>query len=327
VEAYVDSIAVLWELTPDVRVQGFGIAFALYGSVGVGRTLGTLADGGAFEGNFVSVVTTARGLVTRIEFFEVEDLDAALARFAELRPDPLRIPPNAAARAMDRWTEAPDAAPCVFDDRRAAPGVADGDGSAESRTLLATAGDRLALEHVRWTGSGEALRPVEVDAEGRILATILFDAGDRRAASEELSRRLLRGDARSWRPVLVEVQRGLVERDLARIRTALSDDFVFHDHRRTGPGLIEGADGYVAWLRALLDESPDAMFEPLYDVVAAEHGTVNVGHTIGTLRDGGAFDSAWVMLATCRGDRMERLELFEPDDLDVARARFAERAP
>jgi hypothetical protein len=35
----------------------------------------------------VSIV--AGGRITRLEFFEPEDVDAALALFAELRPDPM----------------------------------------------------------------------------------------------------------------------------------------------------------------------------------------------------------------------------------------------
>ena len=37
--------------------------------------------------------------MTQLEVFEPDAADAALARFAELRPDPLRIPPNAVTRA------------------------------------------------------------------------------------------------------------------------------------------------------------------------------------------------------------------------------------
>src|SRR6185295_20181695 len=69
--------------------------------------------------------------IAHTEYFEVDDTDAALARFAELRPDPLRIPPNAAWRACERhrraykardWAavEARWAATLEFDDRRRA---------------------------------------------------------------------------------------------------------------------------------------------------------------------------------------------------------------
>lgn len=50
----------------------------------------------------MSVPIVADGRITRIEMFEPEHADAALARFAELQPDPLRTPPNAAKRASDR---------------------------------------------------------------------------------------------------------------------------------------------------------------------------------------------------------------------------------
>src|SRR5262249_61240665 len=65
----------------------------------------------------------------RVEVFDPEPAHPALSRFADLRPDPLRIPPNAATRADDRGLEAvvagdweAVAATCapslVFEDRR-----------------------------------------------------------------------------------------------------------------------------------------------------------------------------------------------------------------
>jgi class 3 adenylate cyclase len=44
---------------------------------------------GAYESEHLEVLAHARGRFTNIEMFELEDLDAALARFEELRPDPL----------------------------------------------------------------------------------------------------------------------------------------------------------------------------------------------------------------------------------------------
>src|SRR5262249_48646506 len=154
----------------------------------------------------VGVAIVAGGRITRLELFEPEHVDAALARFAELRPDPLRIPPNAATRAYDRAHEAGEAqdwdalralgAPTlVFDDRRR---VLRNTGDLEmwlaslryslshltraTRTLLATSGDRLALHRDLWTGADDrtafeidTLSLTEVDAEGRIVARIIFD--------------------------------------------------------------------------------------------------------------------------------------------------------
>jgi hypothetical protein len=66
-----------------------------------------------------------------------------------------------------------------------------------SRTLVATAGDRLALELVHWSGHSsdfgsyevENLSLVEVDAEGLVEAIVAFDPHDRRAAEAEMRAR------------------------------------------------------------------------------------------------------------------------------------------
>jgi len=86
-DAYVESIAVLWNLAPDIQVDGrVGLALERHGLVSAGRDFGTLAEGGAFERPRVAVLIVAGGRITRFEMFDVEDADAALARFAELRP-------------------------------------------------------------------------------------------------------------------------------------------------------------------------------------------------------------------------------------------------
>src|SRR5262249_33691404 len=172
-----------------------------------------------------------QGRVRRHDFYTLDQLDEARARFAELRPDPLRIPPNAATPAADRLGDAVDgrdwdavgpfcAPALVYDDRRRGV-LLTGDrdmlfasirfiasqGSRPTRTLLATSGERLSLEHIRWTGAVDApdmeiemLTVVEVDAEGRLLAIVHFDPEDRRAASRELLERYTRSDAGRWMP-------------------------------------------------------------------------------------------------------------------------------
>src|SRR6185295_680228 len=71
-----------------------------------GRRRGTLAEGGAFANDYSQFFLASGGRFTRWELFEIDALDAALARFEELRPDPLRVPPNAATRMWDRWQTA-----------------------------------------------------------------------------------------------------------------------------------------------------------------------------------------------------------------------------
>src|SRR5437667_127873 len=250
--------------------------------------------------------------------YEHEDLDVARARFealrpdrAQERPDPQRIPPNAATRGHDRvleYMEAGDwdalralAAPVVMDDRRRLIRL---DGDAEMflshcrelhrsrarllRTLLATAGDRLALEHQLWTeGEGRApfeielLTITEVDDAGRLVANIAFDPDDRRAASLEMYERYARSDAGRWTSPQVERHRAQLDHDLERLRALLPADHVYHDRRRTGAGRLEGPDAHVAWLAALFEQSPDAIIEPLYYVATGPQGALSVGHTFG----------------------------------------------
>jgi hypothetical protein len=95
------SLEVIDELAPDVQIDDapFGIAVERHGSVGVARIVGTLASGGAFESYRVNVAIVERGRISRLEVFELDDLPAALARFAALGPDPSHVHAVRRARA------------------------------------------------------------------------------------------------------------------------------------------------------------------------------------------------------------------------------------
>ena len=105
----------------------------------------------------------------------------------------------------------------------------------------------------------------------------------------------------------------------------MPDDFFFHDHRRTGLGRLDGADAYVRSVAALHELAPDALVGlPLYFLADEPHGTLSIAHSFGTLADGGAFESVYAMIMLYGPDGMTGVELFELDDLDTAKARFAE---
>jgi hypothetical protein len=319
------------------------------------RRVGTLAEGGAFERPIVIVSIVGGGRITRMEFFEPEDVDAALARFSELRPNPLRIPPNAATRAFDRRLEASRAgdwqalevlcAPTfVFDDRRRTVRRPTGGrdlliandryifsrGARLVHRVLATAGDRLALQHHTWREADggapfeiETFVLIEVDAEGRLVTMISFNPDDRRAASAELLDRYARSDeARDIPPELFESQRALNAHDLDGLRAALPRDYVYEDHHRTGIGRLESAEAYLASLGPVFELSPDAILEPLYTLATEKHGQLAMAHGFGTLADGGEWESVYAVVSRYEGGRFVGLEMFEPEDLDAARARF-----
>jgi class 3 adenylate cyclase/tetratricopeptide (TPR) repeat protein/ketosteroid isomerase-like protein len=358
-DAYLESLEALWRLVPDEHIEGlFELARERYGVVLAGRAVGTLPEGGAVERPIVAVSIVAGGRVARVELFEPEDVDAALARFVELRPDPLRIPPNAATHADDRAWECIErrdwealralCAPIVWEDhRRLIRTTGDCDAlvanaklmsrsrTRVSRTTLATAGDRLVLQRIRYTGPPEGpsheiehLELTEVDAEGHIVALIDFDPDDCRAASAEMLERHARSAAGRCIPAAVfETFRAINDHDLDRLRASLPDDFVYHDHRRTGLGRLEGVEDYVASLRPLFEETRDFSTDNLYYVAAETHGSLAVARTFGTLAADGELESVFARLLLYRDGRIGAVEQFELEHLDVARARFEELRP
>jgi len=356
---FVETFKSLVDLAPDVRLRTDHVTMSAHRRLGIATWLGT-REGGPFEAPRAVVVEhDASGRIRREDFYNLDQLDLARARFeamgASVAPDPLCIPPNAGTRVMDRWQEACEArdwggltilaAPTlVFEDRRRLTRtVGDRDmlvastrlivlsGARMSRRVLAASGEHLVLEHL-WMGSdngvvyeSEALFVTEVDVAGRMVAVIVFDPDDRRAASREMLARYARGEgARSIPASAFELIGAMNDHDLGRCRAALGDDFVFHDHRRTGVGRIESVDAYVAWLGALFAQSPDAIVEPLYYIATEPHGFLAIGHTVGTNISGGPFESVFVQLVLNQGARIVGAELFELEDLDAARARFAD---
>jgi class 3 adenylate cyclase/ketosteroid isomerase-like protein len=357
--AYVQAMRALVELSPDVRMRLDHVRISARRLLWVASWAGT-REGGAFEAPWVIVSEhDADGSVRRFDQYDVEQLDEALARFAEPGGDPLRIPPNAATRVSQqvhacfavRDTDEFRAsferlvAPSFgFDDRRSGIRFA-GDrdtflesaamihsaGSRPLRRVLATAGDRIALEHSLWRNETlgtevDTLDVVEVDGEGRLLANVTFDARDRRGAANEMLVRFRNGEGARPSRSFVEFVLAMNAHDAARVRAQLPDDFVHDDHRRTGLGRLGNADDYVASLSALWEQSPDAAGETLYYVADAEEASLNVGRMFGTLRDGGAFESLFVRLARFRDGRFVEVELYELEDLELALARFAELA-
>jgi tetratricopeptide (TPR) repeat protein len=395
-DEYIAAVRALVDLRPDVvmrinHVLALDDRAALLVSVAQGSE-----SEGAFEIPLVVVSQFAPmpdGRIARWDVYDLDDLETARALYLQLRtespariespttgmlsdplavparpsataaarylrPDPLRIPPNAATRASavlgqcyatEDWERMRAlCAPIVWEDRRRlARTIGDVDLVVEnarivassqprlSTTTLATAGDRLALQRLDWSGVAdggawemEMLEVMEVDSHGRVVAAIEFDADDRRAASLELLERYARSDAARWWPAsVIEVTRAIYDHDLDRIRSALPDDFFVHDHRRTGIGRIEGADDYIASIAAVYEQSPDAIPVTLYNLIEAKHGSLNVGGAVGRLTDGGEFELVFVRLLLFQDDRFVGFEMFEPEDLDVARARFEALRP
>jgi hypothetical protein len=204
------------------RLDGFGAV--------VTHTVdGTSQEGFDAEWRQISLLTVQGNLINRCEIFDEVDLDAALARFDELRP-PARRLENAAIRVSERlfagfaegeWDSIRDILAEDFsqDDRRRVVGagvrhgrdeeIADLRAAADlwtgnaTPTYIATRGERLVLMRLRLSfpdqGSDAFLTEVlgicEIAADERIVAAILFEFDDIDAAFADLDARYLAGEA------------------------------------------------------------------------------------------------------------------------------------
>ncbi len=363
--SWVEALQRLLELAPDTRLHVDHVRTSARGVLFEGAWLGT-HDGGEFEIPVISAVELDElGRQLRLDVYDVTQLDDARTRFGAIgvssaeraAPVPLCIPPNAATRAWDRavsYVEAGDwdgfralCRPVAYEDRRRLIRIT-GDcevlvanarqlaqnGWRRAHTVLATAGDRLALQRILWSvgNTGEVsevemLEIIEVDAEGRWVADVIFDPNDRAAASAELFERYVRSGANRMPAALIEYIRAWNDHDLGRMRSLLPDDFFFHDHRRTGVGRVEAADAHIASLGALYELSHDVRLEQLYEAAAAQHAHLWVRRWVGTNAEGGEFESVFAGLWLYRGERFAGVELFELEDLDAALARFEELRP
>jgi ketosteroid isomerase-like protein len=210
-------------------------------------------------------------------------------------------------------------------------------GARAEREVVGTAGDRVLIQRVLWSGGPadgryeiDTLAVVEVDESGRAKAVIVFDPDDARAAQREAWARWAAIDpaAAQWVDLIGVVHEGFDGRDWERVRATLADDLVVEDHRRTGFGRIEGSDAYIDSVRVLWDLAPDQRLELGWFWPAIEpHGAVTTVRRCGTLPDGGAFEREYLWLCIATGGRISRSEMFEVEDLAKALARLADLRP
>jgi ketosteroid isomerase-like protein len=108
------------------------------------------------------------------------------------------------------------------------------------------------------------------------------------------------------------------------MRRCLADDVVIRDHRVLGVG-AETGDELVASARAMAEISPDAAVEILRILAWNRCGRIAIQRMFGSaMGGGGPLENFSITVTQTRGDRIQRLELFDIDAADAARARFAE---
>ena len=368
--AYIQAVKQLVDLSPDVQLRVDHLTMSGPRFLYFTTWLGT-HEGGAFESPSAIVCELdAMGRIRRFDQYDLDQLEAAKALCAagvanestkrtqaHRSGDPLHIPPNAAMRTLGRIGEpfraqdwsAIHALTCPdfrFDDRRRRALVS---GNADLwiknlevvRTypglqtkfeLIGTAGDRIALERISYSGGpedggfeGEFLRLSEVDADGALRAVIHLDSNERRAAFEEALARFAAGEAAGCRAHVVINAFGyaIARHEWDGLRRYFADGLLCRDRRRLSFGEIP-CDKWIESLRVLSNLGPDVGGEPLQILTWNDCGRVGVIRQFGTTREGGAFESVFVPVFVVHDDRIVAFEIFDVGDADEAVARFPE---
>lgn len=306
------------------------------------------------EWHEVAMSLASNGAVNHCELFDTADLDAALARFDELRPPAPQLR-NAANRVHERilgyitaceWQAVTDllAVDFIHDDRRRAvnSGLRQGRDAAiaEMQALvdigardhasdtIATRGERLVLCRTRSSGRRaeafyvEVLDVFEIDDDETVIARVVFDPDDIDDAIAELENRYLSGEAarhaRTWSAIM-RVFDVLNHGELP----STSPGFEDVDHRR---GALLASGDLMKYLRASLTDLVGTLY-PVAVHRLTDHGAVITHVAQGTSQQG--FYAEWRVtdVFLVDGDRTGRYEFFDEADVDAALARFDELQP
>jgi hypothetical protein len=347
-----------WELDQDVKPYIEAVhRLSDLGAVVTHAAYGTSREGFDAEWREVNLLTADGDAFNRCELFDEADLHAATARFDQLSQPAPRLE-NAAARVYERilahfaardWAAITEllAEYVSTEDRRRVvnAGLRHGRDAvireiaaiAEvaitnlTSDIIATRGDRLLLSRGRASEADERPDPfrtdlldiVEIDADERVVARVIFDPDDIEAAFAELDARYLAGEAatcsRTW---------SLVTSAFAAINRhelpELTPDWVNIDYRR---GAAFAPGDMTAFVHDLFEDTPDINVH-----IEAVHRLSNLGVVVahrahGTSQEG--FEAEWreIGIFTFDGDLLSRCELFDATDLAAALARFEELQP
>lgn len=345
-----------WELTPDIRYRIEAVhRLSDLGAVVTHVSNGTTQAGFDAEWRVVNLLTVEGDLFSRCEMFDEADIDAALARFDELNQLAPQLE-NAAIRAWAGMSDAfnrrdanaflaPFSSDSRYEDRRmglrdegfartAAPAVLEAPTSwRHELESVAIRGVRLGLTRDTYRDTKEADRPIvgehltltEVGDDRLVRYTILFDPDDVDVAFEELTARWIASGEVAHPEVIAAAQHfhGIANRhDWDAMATRLAGA-TYVSHRQLG---IEGADiaDYESSIRMFASLVPDLWAEPSEVLAHSAKGLVAYMVLKGTSTDGVAIEIPNIHLALLDGDRVTHLETFDPDQRDLALARFDE---
>jgi len=309
-------------------------------------------DGVLIEDRRINVVvqSPATGLITSVDQYSLDDLEAAHARFEELAAEHehTRIPPNDAvfvggrANITARVGDTEAFLACFADDFTAT--LADGttiekahlergdiEPSAlgyggEQRTVVKVTSDRLAVIRIISDGGDVLYAVEETDTDGRLTAMFVSPASSAADALRWTGPRMVDirpPELRQMSQTILDMSVAIVHGDADALRDLTTPDFRWIDHRQLGFGSFDRAD----WIEFARSNAASAswMLVGEYDLMLTPFGSIDrisMWEGAEDLYDTVSFPSLAVTLFD--GDRLVGVELYEEDDEAVAIARLAE---
>lgn len=340
-----------WDTTPDVKAYVETIhQLSNLGAVVTAVTHGTSADGFEAEWRDINLVTFERDMVKRFEFFDEDDLDAALVRFDELNASAPALE-NVATGVRAKLTDAFNrrdlggfmtlvAADGRYVDRR--KGLHDA-GSARHEIVrgvfeapkswrleiesVAVRGSRLGLTRERFRDTADAERPVtaeclmltQVSNDDLVCYAAIFDADDIDAAFAELDARYIASEAaahaHTW-SAIASANAAFNRREMP----PTTPDWVNVDHRRGGMAFAPGDQ--TAYIHATWDVAPHVRNRIVAVHRLGDRGAAFTQFVQATSREG--FNAEWrdVVVMYVDGEMIKRCEMFDEEDLETALAAF-----
>jgi class 3 adenylate cyclase/tetratricopeptide (TPR) repeat protein len=329
-------------------------ACTAHAAVATALVTGSVAEGGAVERSTHLVYHRHGAAFDRLELFEEDDLEGALAAYRKLVARESRLA-NRCTQVYAQWAElfavrdwrgmtrvASEA--FVLDDRRQIVGRRDvgADALADPQwyaaeasatrgvlTPLAVRGDRLAVIHTAYLAAdgSEAFNEdgscvFELGDDDRLVAGVAFSAADFDAAIAELDRRYIAGDGAPFADMLQLVARGTRacnDRDWDELRVVYAPEIIsVNAGFAAGWGTSDDREALLGAMAQMFDVFENARVI-VRNVVACSADAIVCATAVSAANaDGGATEAVYHIVYHRTDVTIDRMEIFDDDHLDEA---------
>ena len=199
---------------------------------------------------------------------------------------------------------------------------------------VAIRGSHLALTRDRYRDTADPERPTTVEVltltevadDDLVRSLMLFDPDDIDGAMGELTARWI-ASGEVAHPQVIEAVRRLIEtvnRHDWDAFTTLSAGATYVNHRQLSSQGVQTIADHMSSIRTMASLVPDYWVELAEVLTYSARGLVGDVFLRGTATDGLAIEIPLVMLLVVDRDRVTGFEAFDPDQRDLALARFEE---